>query len=124
VKCAGYIASLRGSEQRVNKGGRVALYKAEQRRTLWPQPPTRQIRYQELKWLGANMVDPLEMSNAHNSITEMYSALRLDFPQAKILGPCHAVMWRYFFGSGSRRSNLPFSGSSLKISLRRDTTGC
>jgi len=39
------------------------------------------------------------MSNAHNSITEMHSALRLDgFTQAKKLGPCHAVMWRYSFG--------------------------
>ena len=39
------------------------------------------------------------MSNAHNSITEMYSALRLDgFTQAKRLGPCHAgsgdILWK------------------------------
>jgi hypothetical protein len=51
------------------------------------------------------------MSNAHNSITEVHSALRLDgFTEAKRLGPCHAVLWRYSFGRGSRRSNLPFTG--------------
>src|SRR5260370_33281373 len=34
------------------------------------------------------------VANAHNIITEMHSALRLDvFTQAKRLGPCHAVDW-------------------------------
>ena len=33
------------------------------------------------------------MSNAHNSITEMHSALRLDgFTLAKRLGPCYALV--------------------------------
>jgi len=37
----------------------------------------------------------------------------------KEIGPCHAVMWRYSFVRGSRRSNLPFTGCSLKTSMRR-----
>ena len=45
------------------------------------------------------------MSNAHNSITEMHSALRLDgFTQAKRLGPCHAVNVAIFF----RKKKPPF----------------
>jgi uncharacterized glyoxalase superfamily protein PhnB len=46
------------------------------------------------------------MSNAHNSITEMGSALRLGgFTQAKRLEPSHALIWgRIFF----RKRKPPF----------------
>jgi len=41
------------------------------------------------------------------------------FTQTKKLGPCRATVWRYSFARGSRRSNLPFTGYSLKISMQR-----
>ncbi len=41
------------------------------------------------------------------------------FIQAKRLGLSHAVRWRYSFGRDDRRSNLRFTGCSLKISMRR-----
>src|SRR5690554_4061209 len=54
-------------------------------------------------------------------LLEKKKALRSDgFTLVKKLGPCHGETWgRYFFGRGSHPSNLPFTGCSLKISMRR-----